>query len=148
MNKGKKRIRPLIVFMMMLAMAMFVVAPSGSQADVPNPSVDGPIPYSVGTYGFPFSTVPDLADLAALGYRAGILLLRTVLSDGGPQPQKPHDRATPGKSGAVHGTVVVEWLNVTAGADIGVDWGSHDIRLSAMVMRTLASRPNRWACAG
>lgn len=70
MTERKVRIATLSVVGVTLAAAMLALESSGTRADVPDPVVEGPIPYSVGTYGFPFSSVPDLADLAALGTRS------------------------------------------------------------------------------
>jgi hypothetical protein len=44
---------------------------ASDRVDAPGPTVEGPIPYTKGTHGFPFSTVPGLAGLEEfhkLGY--------------------------------------------------------------------------------
>lgn len=101
-----------------------LMALSGARADAPAPAVAGPIPYVVGTYGFPWMSVADLAQLAELGYtEQEFFFSGTVLTPTGPQPYETRmivRRPAEGKQ--FNGTVVVEWLNVTAGADINVDW--------------------------
>jgi hypothetical protein len=93
-------------------------------ADVPDATVDGPIPYSVGAYGFPWSSVADLAELEAVAYmEEEFFFSGTVPGSTEPQPyasrlivRRPTDPTR------FNGTVVVEWLNVTAGADLTPDW--------------------------
>ena len=108
-------------------LAMTIVtatAPSRAAADAPTPAVTGPVPYVVGAYGFPWMSVPDLAELAESGYtEQEFFFSGTVLTQTGLQPyetrmivRRPTDRKR------FNGTVVVEWLNVTAGADFDVDW--------------------------
>jgi hypothetical protein len=94
------------------------------KADAPNATVDGPIPYSVGAHGFPWSSVADLAELEAVGYmEQEFFFSGAVPGSTGPEPYASRLIVRhPTDSTRFNGTVVVEWLNVTAGGDIGVDW--------------------------
>jgi hypothetical protein len=58
----------LVVRSWAIALVLFFMTPSGTTADVPDPTVEGPIAYSAGSWGFPWSSVPDLAELSARGY--------------------------------------------------------------------------------
>ena len=125
MKERKMKIGILSIMVMTFALGMCAVTPPGTRADVPGPVVEGPIAYSVGIHGFPFSTVPDLAELTALGYtEEEFFFAGNVATETGPQPYKTRMIVRrPTASRRFNGTVVVEWLNVTAGADISVDWG-------------------------
>ncbi|HSL22692.1 MAG TPA: alpha/beta hydrolase domain-containing protein [Vicinamibacterales bacterium] len=103
-----------------IALAMLLLTASRIRADVPEPAVEGPIPYSAGLWGFPWSSVPDLAELSALGYIEQEFFFSGTI---GTQPYTSRMIVRlPSDPDRFNGTVLVEWLNVTTGADIAVDW--------------------------
>jgi hypothetical protein len=107
-----------------LAIAILAAPPAHMKADTPDATVDGPIAYTVGAYGFPWSSVADLAELEAVGYmEQEFFFSGTVPGPTGPQPYTSRLLVRrPTDSTRFNGTVVVEWLNVTVGADISADW--------------------------
>jgi hypothetical protein len=124
MTNKKVRFSVRIILAMTLAVAILAPAPPGTNAYVPSPTVEGPIPYSVGTHGFPFTTVPDPAELEAMGYtEQEFFFSGAVPSASGPLPYKSRLLVRfPINPKRFNGTVVVEWLNVTVGSDISHDW--------------------------
>lgn len=125
MSERKAKTGILSIFIMTLGLGMCAWAPSGTSADATGPTVEGPIDYSVGIYGFPFSSVRDLEGLVTLGYTEEEFFFAGIASgENGLQPYKSRMIVRrPTDSKRFNGTVVIEWLNVTAGADISVDWG-------------------------
>lgn len=125
MKARKMKIASLSILFMSLALGMFGGVATQTSADVPSPTVEGPIAYSIGTYGFPFSTVPDVAELTEAGYtEEEFFFAGTVSTETGLQPYKTRMIVRrPADPARFNGTVVVEWFNVTAGLDISMDWG-------------------------
>ena len=109
---------PDVVFVM--AFTLFIFMPAVAHAAVAMPTVTGPIPYSLGIRGFPFMAVPDSAELAAAGYSEEEFFFYGEVSSQAYGSRMIVRR--PMDSRRFNGTVVVEWLNVTVGADIDVDW--------------------------
>lgn len=103
-----------------IALAMLCMTPSEIRADVPEPTVVGPIPYGAGVWGFPWSSVPDLPELSGMGYIEEEFFFSGIV---GTQPYTSRMIVRrPSDPDRFNGTVLVEWLNVTAGADFDIDW--------------------------
>ena len=107
-----------------IVLAAAFVAQAGRASGVADPFVEGPVPYSVGVWGFPWASVPDPAELTDSGYtEAEFFFAGTVPTAIGSQPYKSRMIVRrPSDPARFNGTVAVEWLNVTVGADLGVDW--------------------------
>src|SRR5262245_53318819 len=127
------RLRLLAVLWMMPAVAMAV----------PRPTVEGPV---TGGLGSPVlvKTTFDLADVGysvaeyfISGTASAYLPVDPLTPDGhwtvAPAASAPYKTRIlvyrPARPGRFNGTVVVEWLNVTAGIDIGVEWVNTHVEL-------------------
>src|SRR5262245_45080086 len=127
------RLRLLAVLWMMPAVAMAV----------PRPTVEGPV---TGGLGRPVlvTTTSNLADVGysmaeyfISGTASAYLPVDPLTPDGrwnvAPAESAPYKTRMlvyrPARRGRFSGTVVVEWLNVTSGIDIGVEWVNTHVEL-------------------
>ena len=110
---------------------------------VPRPTVEGPV---TGGLGSPV-LVTTTFDLADVGYLMAEFFISGTASSYLPVgPLTPDGRWTvaaaasapyktrilvyrPARAGKFNGTVVVEWLNVTAGIDVGIEWVNTHVEL-------------------
>jgi len=121
-------------WLLILAWASFVVAPTAAVAAVPTPMVSLP---PAGTRGFPFWS--SSLDLDRFGYTE-----KEYLISGNARPSSiparseitgfecfarrnrvlhdPYPRPPPTNPERFNGTVVVEWLNVSGGIDTSPEW--------------------------
>ncbi len=105
-----------------IATFAMMIGSAAAAADVPDASVVGPIPYEVGTHGFPWLTVPDIEDLEAKGYVEQEFFIDGVT--GGEAYRTRILVRRPTRPKRFNGTVVVEWYNVSARFDINVSWAT------------------------
>jgi hypothetical protein len=103
-----------------IGIAMLLLTPPRTWGDVPEPAVEGPIPYSEGLWGFPWSSVSDLAELSSLGYIEQEFFFGGIV--GAQSYTSRMIVRRPSDPDRFNGTVLVEWLNVTTGADVAADW--------------------------
>lgn len=106
-----------------LTVAVVMLVPATSRgAEVPNATVEGPIPYDVGLHGFPFSSVANPVELAIRGYTEEEFFFYGTERES-QQPYKSRMMVRrPIDPERFNGTVVVEWMNVTGGIDADADW--------------------------
>lgn len=111
-----------VVVWRVLAIALVSSFATSSElnADVAEPTVEGPIAYSAGMWGFPWGSVPDPAELSARGYVEQEFFFSGALA-AQPYTSRMIVRR-PSDPDRFNGTVLVEWLNVTTGADFAIDW--------------------------
>jgi hypothetical protein len=141
-RRGRHAASVLLVAALFVAVSTGLASAAGPKTAVPNPdrpptpAVSGPI--TTGTHGFPFTA--SSVDLRSHGYAEqeyffsgtahSFTSQQPLASDGRWQLQQAS--AAPYKSRMIvraptdpkkfNGTVIVEWLNVSAGRDIDVDW--------------------------
>jgi hypothetical protein len=116
---------------------VMLCAPATAGAEVPSPTITGPIPATV-TPGDPSRDYPFLAtdvDLASYGYVEQEYFMEgtanqyttpagatgTITSTGHPYKTRLLVRR-PISASAFNGTVILEWYNVTNGFDVEPDW--------------------------
>jgi len=137
-----RRGRLLLAAALLMSVPIFAVAPraSAQETPVPNPSVVGPVPITVDSYpwlssSFPGAPLPDGSlgvptDLAEYGYVEEEFFIegtaRRYSSAGaeiGTEPYKTRIVVRrPVNSARADGTVILEWINVTAQFDLEIDW--------------------------
>jgi len=117
--------------------ALMLCVPATAWAEVPSPTITGPIPATV-TPGDPSHNYPFLAtdvDLASYGYVEKEYFMEgtanqyttpagatgTITSTGHPYKTRLLVRR-PISALAFNGTVILEWYNVTNGFDVEPDW--------------------------
>jgi hypothetical protein len=136
-----RRYRVLLASLVAAGLAVTVGSRVGA-APVPTPTVTGPVRVSVPigdpSHDYPYSsTVDDLAKYAyveeeffvegtANRYTTPAMATGTIVAGGHPYKTRVLVRR-PTASARFNGTVVVEWINVTPGHDLDIDWlQAHD----------------------
>lgn len=136
-----RRYRVLLASLVAVGLAVTVGSRVGA-APVPTPTVTGPVRVSVPigdpSHDYPYSsTVDDLAKYAyaeeeffvegtANRYTTPAMATGTIVAGGHPYKTRVLVRR-PTASARFNGTVVVEWINVTPGHDLDIDWlQAHD----------------------
>src|SRR5882724_6652913 len=129
-------------WLLILAWASFVVAPTAAVAAVPTPTVSLP---PAGTRGFPFwSSSLDLDRFAytekeyLISGNAQAFVNSGTLGNNGVWNVSPGPTAayltrmlvrTPAEPARFNGTVVVEWINVSGGVDATPEWDFAHVEL-------------------
>lgn len=136
-----RRYRVLLASLVAAGLAVTVGSRVGA-APLPTPTVTGPVRVSVPigdpSHDYPYSsTVDDLAKYAyveeeffvegtANRYTTPAMATGTIVAGGHPYKTRVLVRR-PTASARFNGTVVVEWINVTPGHDLDIDWlQAHD----------------------
>ena len=136
-----RRYRVLLASLVAVGLAVTVGSRVGA-APLPTPTVTGPVRVSVPigdpSHDYPYSsTVDDLAKYAyveeeffvegtANRYTTPAMATGTIVAGGHPYKTRVLVRR-PTASARFNGTVVVEWINVTPGHDLDIDWlQAHD----------------------
>lgn len=131
-----------IVVACLIAVAVAVGASRSGAAAVPAPAVTGPVktPVAIGdpSHDYPYSsTIDDLATYSyveeeyftegtANRYTTPAMATGTIVDSGHPYKTRVMVRR-PSAAARFNGTVVVEWINVTPGHDLDIDWlQAHD----------------------
>ncbi len=132
---GRPRGRVALAGVAVLALLLFATA-TVAPAQVPSPTLEGPVTGGLGrpTIG---TTVFDLAEVGYMQEEFFISDTATAYTSAVPLTTDGNWTVTPAstapyktrmvvyrpmRSSRFKGTVVVEWLNVSAGADIGIEW--------------------------
>ncbi len=108
------------------------LAPSAAPAAVPNPTVTGPIPNSQGVHGHPLWD--SWFEVGSLGYTEGEYFIEGVARQPGSADTAPYRTriivTRPADPAKFNGTVLMDWVNVTAQFENAVDTQeSHDYLL-------------------